>query len=44
MDEWMTKLKAQIIDKKDAENFDDLIKCYQNGLLRAGFLLAVTVR
>ena len=40
MDEWMTKLKAQIIDKKDAENFDDLIKCYQNGLLRVGFLLA----
>lgn len=40
MDEWMTKLRAQIIDKKDAENFDDLIKCYQNGLLRAGFLLA----
>ena len=40
MDEWMTGLKAQIIDKKDAENFDDLIKCHQNGLLRAGFLLS----
>ena len=37
---WLTDLKVQIIDEKDSKNFDDIIKCYQNGLLRAGFLLA----
>lgn len=37
---WLEKLRSQIIDKKDADNFDDIIRCYQNGLLRAGFLMA----
>ena len=40
MDKWLTDLKTQIIDEKDSKNFDDIVKCYQNGLLRAGFLLA----
>ncbi len=26
--------------KRDKDNFDDLIKCYQNDLLRAGFVMA----
>lgn len=38
--QWLNDLKAKIIDPKDANNFDDLIKCYENGLLRAGFLMA----
>lgn len=37
---WLDKLKSQIIEAKDKENFDDLIKCYQNNLLRAGFVMA----
>jgi len=37
---WLDKLKSQIIEVKDMENFDDLIKCYQNNLLRAGFVMA----
>ena len=40
MDNWLNELKGHIIDKRDAENFDDIISCYQNGLLRAGFLMA----
>lgn len=40
MDKWLIDLKTQIIDEKDSKNFDDIVKCYQNGLLRAGFLLA----
>ena len=40
MDNWLIELKGHIIDKRDAENFDDIISCYQNGLLRAGFLMA----
>lgn len=39
-DNWLKELKNRIVDEKDAANFDDIIKCYQNGLLRAGFLLA----
>lgn len=39
-DQWIIDLKAKIEDAKDAQNFDDIIKCYQNGLLRAGYLLA----
>jgi len=38
--EWLDKLKSQIIEARDKENFDDLIKCYQNNLLRAGFVMA----
>ena len=37
---WLVELKAQIVDSKDAQNFGDIIKCYEEGLLRAGFLLA----
>ena len=37
---WIEDLKEQIADEKDAMNFEDIIKCYQSGLLRAGFLLA----
>ena len=37
---WLDNLRSQIIEKKDAANFDDIIRCYQNGLLRAGFLMA----
>lgn len=40
IDMWLDDLKTQIIDSKDSDNFEDIIKCYQNGLLRAGFLLA----
>lgn len=40
MEKWLTDLKTQIIDEKDSKNFDDIIKCYQDGLLRAGFLMA----
>lgn len=40
MDKWLADLKAQIIDEKDSKNFDDIIVCYQDGLLRAGFLMA----
>ena len=40
MGKWLTDLKTQIIDEKDSKNFDDIIKCYQDGLLRAGFLMA----
>ena len=40
MEKWLSDLKAQIIDEKDSKNFDDIIKCYQDGLLRAGFLMA----
>jgi hypothetical protein len=38
--EWLDKLKSQIVEAKDKENFVDLIKCYQNNLLRAGFVMA----
>lgn len=38
--DWLDNLKIQIIDARDKDNFDDLIKCYQNGLLRAGFVMA----
>lgn len=38
--EWLDKLKSQIVEAKDKENFVDLIKCYQNYLLRAGFVMA----
>ena len=38
--DWLDKLKIQIIDARDRDNFDDLIKCYQNDLLRAGFVMA----
>ena len=38
--EWLDKLKSQIVEAKDKENFVDLIKCYQNNLLRAGFVIA----
>lgn len=37
---WIENLKKKIVDPKDASNFDDIIKCYQSGLLRAGFLMA----
>lgn len=37
---WIDKLKGRILDPKDAQNFDDIIKCYQARLLRAGFLMA----
>ena len=37
---WLEDLKAKIVDQKDSDNFDDIIKCYQTGLLRAGFLMA----
>lgn len=37
---WLNNLKEQVIDEKDKKNFDDLIKCYQNNLLRAGFVMA----
>jgi DNA repair exonuclease SbcCD ATPase subunit len=37
---WLEDLKAKIVDQKDSDNFDDIIKCYQAGLLRAGFLMA----
>jgi hypothetical protein len=40
MDNWLTELKTRIVDAKDSKNFDDIIKCYQNNLLRAGFLMA----
>jgi len=39
-DKWLNDLKAQIVDSKDSQNFGDIIKCYEEGLLRAGFLLA----
>lgn len=39
-EEWLQNLKEKIVDEKDATNFDDIIKCYQNGLLRAGYLMA----
>ena len=38
--DWLDNLRSQIIEEKDAANFDDIIRCYQNGLLRAGFLMA----
>lgn len=38
--DWLVGLKGQIIDAKDTVNFEDIIKCYQAGLYRAGFLLA----
>lgn len=37
---WLNNLKEQVIEEKDKTNFDDLIKCYQNDLLRAGFVMA----
>ena len=37
---WLTILRTQIIEEKDAANFDDIIRCYQDDLLRAGFLMA----
>lgn len=37
---WLEELKAQIIEDRDKENFNDLIKCYENGILRAGFVMA----
>ena len=37
---WLEYLRSQIIEEKDAANFDDIIRCYQGGLLRAGFLMA----
>lgn len=38
--EWLYNLRTKIIEDRDKNNFDDLIKCYQNGLLRAGFVMA----
>lgn len=38
--QWLMDLKSQIVDTKDVRNFEDIINCYQSGLLRAGFLLA----
>lgn len=37
---WLTDLKSEILEGKDKQNFDDLICCYQNDLLRAGFVMA----
>jgi len=37
---WIENLKNKIVDSRDANNFDDIIKCYQSGLFRAGFLMA----
>lgn len=37
---WIENLKNIIVDSRDANNFDDIIKCYQSGLFRAGFLMA----
>lgn len=37
---WLNSLKEKVIEEKDKKNFDDLIKCYQNNLLRAGFVMA----
>ena len=37
---WLENLRKQIVEEKDVTNFDDIVKCYQSGLLRAGFLLA----
>lgn len=37
---WIENLRSLIIEEKDAANFDDIIRCYQSGLLRAGFLMA----
>lgn len=37
---WLIELKKKIIDSKDASNFDDIIKCYEAHVLRAGFLQA----
>lgn len=37
---WLTDLQKKIIEDKDKNNFDDLICCYQNDLLRAGFVMA----
>ena len=37
---WLENLRKQIVEERDATNFDDIVKCYQSGLLRAGFLLA----
>lgn len=36
----LIELKGKIVDSKDADNFDDIIKCYEAGVLRAGFLQA----
>lgn len=37
---WLENLRKQIVEERDVTNFDDIVKCYQSGLLRAGFLLA----
>ena len=37
---WLEELKTKIVNPKDADNFKDIIMCYENGLLRAGFLTA----
>lgn len=38
--DWLKNLKSQIIEDRDKKNFDDIVKCYENDILRAGFVMA----